>query len=139
VGTIIPETGARIKAKTGLPQRHRDTEKSQKLNGEKAQTNAATTLGSSQVGAQPLDSAPTDLRTNRAAVRFTSSPSHRRNSTCGHSVAGGWDDGGGGECCGVIEDDAPAFGEFAEVEGEDAGGLVGFTDEMKFSDDVGGV
>jgi hypothetical protein len=52
----------------------------------------------------------------------------------------GWDYcGGGWEGGGVIEDDAPAFGEFSEVEREDAGGLVGFTDEVEFSYYVGGV
>jgi len=54
-------------------------------------------------------------------------------------VRRGWDYGGGGECCGVIQDDAPAFGEFAEVEGEDAGGLVSFADQVEFADNVGGV
>jgi len=44
-------------------------------------------------------------------------------------VGCGWDDcGGGWEGGGVIEDDAPAFGKFSEIEGEDAGGLVGFAD-----------
>jgi len=57
----------------------------------------------------------------------------------GGSVGGGWDDGGSGECCGVIEDDAPAFGKFSEVQGEDAGGLVGFADQVEFSYYVGGV
>ena len=49
------------------------------------------------------------------------------------------DDGGGREGGGVVEDDAPAFGEFSEVEGEDAGGLVGFADQVEFSNYVGGV
>src|SRR5277367_4660469 len=43
-------------------------------------------------------------------------------------VRRGWDYCGGWEGGGVIEDDAPAFGEFSEVEREDAGGLVGFAD-----------
>jgi hypothetical protein len=51
-----------------------------------------------------------------------------------------WDDcGGGWEGGGVIQDDAPAFGKFSEVEREDAGGLVGFTDKVEFSYYVGGV
>src|ERR1700722_10276089 len=54
-------------------------------------------------------------------------------------VRRGWDDGGGGECCGVIEDDAPAFREFFEVEGEDAGGVVGFAHEVENTDYVGGI
>jgi hypothetical protein len=58
----------------------------------------------------------------------------------GGSVGRGRDDcGGGWEGGGVIQDDAPAFGKFSEVEGEDAGGLVGFADEVEFSYHVGGV
>ena len=55
------------------------------------------------------------------------------------SVGRGWDDCGGWEGGGVIEDDAPAFGEFSEVQGEDAGGLVGFTDQVEFSNYVSGI
>ena len=44
------------------------------------------------------------------------------------SVRRGWDDGCGWEGGGVIQDYAPAFGKFSEVQGEDAGGLVGFAD-----------
>ena len=56
-----------------------------------------------------------------------------------HLVRRGWDNCGGWEGGGVIQDDAPAFGEFSEVQGEDAGGLVGFADEVEFSYYVGGV
>ena len=55
------------------------------------------------------------------------------------SVGCGWDYCGGGEGSGVIEDDAPAFWEFFEVEREDAGGVVGFAHEVEYTDYVGGI
>jgi len=55
------------------------------------------------------------------------------------SVRRGWNDGGGWEGGGVIQDYAPAFGKFSEVQGEDAGGLVGFTDQVEFSNYIGGI